>query len=380
MAVSFKRQLARRIIRGILRPMLRWQPLDAPVYGYSIILGVPWGLRHLLPVNLRFVARTDLTDLVKLYIVFDRTQRPGAEDLIRDVHQSFAQLPIEFLFHPPVAGKIVERINVSTYYNSMNCVTALSQCRTKYALLHDFDLYPLEPGYFREVVQAMQQRGLRFCGLEYTLFDGLTEEDRLIGTWCLGMDVEWLRANHRPIDCFQRIARLDGRLIQLDPFSYLQTKTSERDLVKTLDGRACCHVGNLCGTYIRYKTGRKPDFVWRLHYLWYLESLSGYDDRLSEVMEAMQRATSGNLRLGPFETDFSRTHVGCANVLREKLEQMEKALFGGVRPEVHAYLDAFAEFLKRCGDRTPLHQDVKLPRADVGRNQDMLAFRVRVSP
>lgn len=363
MAVSLSRRVTRRMIRAILSPLLSWEPLREPVEGYSLILGVPWELRHMLPVNLQFVARQDLSGLDKLFVVFDRTQRPGAEHLIEQVRRSYPQLPIEVLFHADLPGRIVEKVNVSTYYNSMNCVTALRRMRTRHAILHDFDLYPLVPHYFRSIWDCLRKRDLHFCGLEPTDFDGLHVEDNILGTWCLGMDVQWIRNEHHPIEVFQRIKRFpDGRLVQLDPFSYLQTKTTQRALAATVDESDVCHVRNLCGTYIRYRTGRRPDFVWRLHYLWYLESLCGMDQRLGEVINAMSRAASGMLRVGDYETDFSHTHATCANVLRKELTRMEEALFGRCRPEVQEYLDGFESFLSRHGEHTPLDKFEKVRR------------------
>jgi hypothetical protein len=173
------------------------------------------------------------------------------------------------------------------------------------------------------------------------------------------MDAAWIRGNYRPIDCFQRLHRINGRLVQLDPFSYLQTKTEQRELVGTIDENACCHIKNLCGTYIRYKTGRKPDFVWRLHYLWYLQYLTGEAHRLPEVVDAMQSSDSGELDVCGFKVDFSKTHVTCSNVLADELSRMEVALHGFCRPEVKEYTDAFSTFLQKHGDNSSLEHFTK---------------------
>ena len=79
------------------------------------------------------------------------------EGVIEQARREFPALPLEFCFYPPRAGRLVERIDVSTFFNSMNNVTALGRCRTRWALLHDFDLYPLAPNYFRDVIEKMQR-------------------------------------------------------------------------------------------------------------------------------------------------------------------------------------------------------------------------------
>lgn len=351
-----RHRLGREGVKFALRHELRWRPMENPLGGFSIVLGVPWDLRHLLPVNLQFVDQTNLEGLRDLFVVFDRRQREGGEELMRAVRERFPDLPITFLFYEPRPGRIIERVNISTFYNSMNTITALQRCRTRYAILHDFDLYPLDPEYFRRVVDSMGSRELRFSGLELTHFDGLTDDDAIIGTWCLGIDVAWLRENWKPIHCFHRSARLDGREVNLDPYSWIQTKTPERALADGIDAGSCCHVRNLCSTFLRFVSGDPFKPVWRLHYLWYLEELSGEEGKIDAVTRAMDAANSSILTVDDRAINFADTRVTCANVLRDELERMEGALFGSVRGETTEFIDAFARFLAQFGDSERLDE------------------------
>ena len=350
------RQMLRRVVlRGMARrvvgAMVPWPRLERAEEGYSIILGVPWALRHLLEVNLRFVAQTDTTGLATVFVVFDRTERPGAEGIIEAARAAHPSLPLEFCFYPKSAGRLIERIDVSTFYNSMNNVTALSRCRTRWAVLHDFDLYPLVPNYFRDVVGKMQREGLRFCGLELTNFDGLSDEDLILGTWCLGMDAQWLRNEHRPHEVFHRIGQVGGRTVNLDPYSWLQSREPRRALVGTIDHTAACHVRNLCSTHLRFTTGRPAKVVWRLHYLWYLEWLAGGDTpeatRMERVAAIMDAADEPVIEIDGLRASFAGTDPTCANILESELGRMERFLVGRVRPEVEAFVCGFRAFLER---------------------------------
>jgi hypothetical protein len=331
---------------GALSP---WPRMGEPEPGYSIILGVPWALRHLLGVNLRFIDRTDKAGLARVFVVFDKAERPGAEGVIEAARREFPGLPLEFCFYPRRAGRLVERIDVSTFFNSMNNVTALARCRTRWAVLHDFDLYPLVPNYFRNVVEKMERESLRFCGLELTNFDGLTDEDLILGTWCLGMDAQWLRNEHKPHEIFHRIGMVNGKRVNLDPYSWLQSREPRRALVGTVDATDAAHVRNLCSTHLRFTTGRPAKVVWRLHYLWYLEWLGGGEGsgRMAEATRRMRGATGPTLEIDGYRADFADTDPTCANVLRDELTRMEVFLHGSVRPEVGEFVEAFAEFLRR---------------------------------
>lgn len=352
--MSLRKSIGREVVKGVLRPLLRWRKLERPEEGFSIILGVPWDLRHLLSVNLRFVARTDLTRLKKLYVVFDRRSKPEMAEIEAKARGQFPQLPMEFLAYPALAGRVVEGVHVSTFYNSMNTTLALGRCTTRHAILHDFDLYPLRPDHFTSIVDAMIANTWRFSGHELTHFDGLEDEDLQIGTWTLGIDVEWLRANYRPIDCFHRVTPHKGRKFNLDPFAWIQFRTPQRGLTTGFDATAFCHVQNLCSTYLRFLKRSWLNVAWRLHYLWYLENLSGNEGRLAQVVAAMRDSDDGVLHVDQYPADFRKTHASCGNVLRRELEAMERVMFGRTRDEVLEYLDGFDRFIHRFGETAPI--------------------------
>src|SRR5262249_25694907 len=94
--------MKRRWVKRLLAPLLSWSPLRDPADGFSIVLGTPWALRQLLPVNLRFLAGTDRRRLDKVLVIFDRVLQPGADAFVQDVAWDFRELPLEFHFHPPL--------------------------------------------------------------------------------------------------------------------------------------------------------------------------------------------------------------------------------------------------------------------------------------
>jgi hypothetical protein len=351
-----RQRIGREAVKFLLARLLSWRPLTNPSDGFTIILGVPWDLRHLLNVNLRFVEKTDLSRLEKLFVVFDRRKKPEMAVIESKIRAEFSALPLDFLWYPPVSGAVIERVHVSTFYNSMNTTLALSKCNTKYAVLHDFDLYPLRPDHFTSIVLAMQSKNLRFSGHELTHFDGLTDDELQIGTWALGVDVEWLRANYQPIDCFHRISEYHAREYNLDPFAWLQFQTSARGLTGKVDPSEFCHVKNLCSTYLRFIQNKPAKVAWRLHYLWYLEDLSGYTGRMKQIVRAMDSNSDGVLVVDSRRVCFSDVHASCANVLRTELLAMDHFLFGKTRDDTVTYLDSFESFIHRVGDNTELRE------------------------
>jgi len=343
---AVKGYLAREPVRYALNHALKWPVHQVLNEGYSLILGVPWHLRHLLNVNLEFIARTQSPSLQVVHVVLDRKSPQGLSQLEHSVAPHLQSLPLRFHCYSGVSGRIVEWADVSTFYNGMNCYTALSQMTTRHAILHDFDLYPLDPAYFEKIYMQMRDQHLEFCGVEYTMFDGLKPDDRVLGTWGLGMDVEYLFKRHRPVDIFHRLRIIRGRPVSLDPFSEIQLfSDTRRDRCQTLSTDSFCHVKNLCSSYLRLMTGRPVTLAWRLHYLWYLENLQNQRE-LEPVIDAMNSSSDRVLRMDGHVLDYSATHHTCANVLQRDLEHMDHFLFGEVREVTRSYIESFRLFLK----------------------------------
>jgi hypothetical protein len=343
---AIKAYLGREPVRQALNWALKWPAARPLAEGYSLILGVPWHLRHLLNVNLEFIARTQSPNLRAVHVVLDRKSPKGRAELEQSVAPHLRSLPLHFHCYSGIPGRIVEMADVSTFYNGMNCYTALSQMTTRHAILHDFDLYPLDPAYFEKIYQQMRDQDLKFCGVEYTHFDGLQEEDRVLGTWGLGMDVEYLYKNHKPVDIFHRLRIIRGRPVSLDPFSEIQLfADARRDRCQALTTDSFCHVKNLCSSYLRLMTGRPVTLAWRLHYLWYLENLQTQRS-LEPVVEAMNASDNKILRMDGRDLDYAVTHHTCANVLQQDLERMDRFFFGEVRDVIQSYVGAFRRFLQ----------------------------------
>ncbi len=342
------------VVRGLLRTMLRWAHTTGDRPGYSIVLGVPWMLRGLLGVNLRFVQRCDLSDVDAIYLVFDRPAQGGMDDFIAETRAAFGDLPLVFDHHYPVSGRLVQRANNASLFACMNWTLGIRAARTRYVVLHDFDLYPTHEAYFRRLYDQLCSDKLHFTANELTHFDGLTDKDNVLGTWSLGIDADWLRSNFKPVMCFHAVDKVGGRWTSLDGLTHIETKTDRRKLCETATRDHFVHVTNLCSVFLRYTSGQGFDPVWRLHMLWYLQHLSGDSGPMTRATEALGAAETAGLVVDGRTIDFTGTHVTCGDALRERVEAMERSLHGEVSDDVAAYLEASARYFDRIGERSEL--------------------------
>ena len=134
-AKYYAARIRRTALRGLLRPLLRWQPMPDPQPGYSILIGCTAPLAAMLGANLQLLARQDLADLDRIIIVFDRPADQIAYPVERVMRERFASLPLEFHFYPPLRAKLFGALRVPWIYSWASWVQAMNACRTRYALL-----------------------------------------------------------------------------------------------------------------------------------------------------------------------------------------------------------------------------------------------------
>ena len=368
MPISIGTSISRETAKLALRPFLGWGDSPEPeqaIPGYSIVVGVPWLIRHLLPVNLHFVNLLELDNLVDIHLVFDRAPRDGAETLISELRTTYPHLPLRFHFFDRALGRIVEPINSAGFYCATAWCTGLRESRSTHVVLHDFDMYPLVPDYFERIYLTAVRQNLRFCGIDFLTYDGITEQDRIVCTWSLGIDRQWLKQTHRLIDCYHGSRIHDGQLIHADPFTNLQLKTPPRDIVESWDRKPRSHVSNLCSTVLELvKDSKRVHVGWRLPYLWYLESVHLSDQELAEnadgLVRQMRSSRNGQLTIGPYSGDYSNVHASGSNSLKEEIEVMEIAVHSRVRPQIESVLTEFENFLLTHGDSSPIYADGEL--------------------
>lgn len=335
-----------------MAPLLRWQqPHKQKIDAYSIIVAVPHVLKDLLPLSLRFIRHTMRANLHQIILCFDRPNFYHDEKLIALCNVNYPDLPLKFCYLPTASGLLATFIDRSKFYASLAWVTGLDECQTRYAIIHDFDLFPVLDRYFDHMYEILKSREMYVLGREWTDFGGLQEADCIYGSWGLGLNVEWIVQSFRPIDCFHRIDNFKGTKIDFDPFCWIQSKTSRRCSIETHDDDFV-HFVNIVSTYQRWMTGQKMQPEHCLHSAFYLLDLVGFGPGIKSITDKMLDARSGVFSIDDRIIDFSYTNIDCARVVDHKICRLEKLLFGFIRKPVIDYIREFYDFLQRHGGRS----------------------------
>lgn len=338
------------------RVFLQWPSAEGKDSSYSIMIGVPTVLKNLLPLNLLFIEKQKLNHLTEILIVFDRVYRSEYESDIEYIQKRFSHLPIRFLFYPTFIGRVVEFLNGPSWYNTMNQICALSNCKTSHLIVHDFDLYPTRPDYFFELYSYTQENNLDIAGTEYSNFYGLNVTDNICGTWALCFNVASIRNRFKPYQLFHTWQWYRGELVLRDPTVRVQFLSPKRGKVPSLSPSDYCHVNNLCSTALSVSKGKPFNIAWRFHLLIYLKYLNSESPDFIHFSEQMNNANSATIEFEGRPVNFSDVHITCMNVLKTMVMQLETYLYESARENVILFLDRSYQFISKFGDTRPVEK------------------------
>ena len=232
-------QLRRLPILRALRNLTRWEPLDNPAEGYSIIIGCNTRLARMLSCNLKYLVRQDLSHLAKILIIFDRPREEMPDDIEAVISSRFPTLPIEVLYYTKLQERIASALHWPSVQAWLSWSIGIGRLETQYGFLHDFDAMLLRADMIEERFRTICERGDEYLGIRFYEGHGLVPDDELATTFELMFDAQFVRREFVPLDLFNHVARFRGRRVDFDTFLYAQSRrgkastaaVAEEDLV-----------------------------------------------------------------------------------------------------------------------------------------------------
>jgi hypothetical protein len=344
----------RAAIRRVISPFRRWRPLDDPESGYTILIGCNAPLAAMLGANLQMLSQQDLTDCDKIIVVFDRPAGQIEYPVERVMRERFPSLPLEFLYYPRRQAKVFGALRWAWIYSWASWMQALAACRTRYALLHDFDAMLLRRDIIQERYREISRRGAQWCGIKYYKGNGVVADDGLVTTFEMMLDVPFVRERFRPIDAFNHVAVYNGRTVDFDTFLYAQTRGGKSFVLPIAEADMVHPSQVICQFSALSRTGRyAPPNGGNLWFVPYFLYLSGEP-------ASMERATADLLttrdRTIPFfggRLDASLLTQAQFDRVVKQVGYLERAVAGEVRPDVQAYLDAIGRLLPETAEARP---------------------------
>jgi hypothetical protein len=289
--------------------------------------------------NLACLLNQDLGNLAETILVFDGSRNP---DLEARVTREFPRLRCRFLYYSPFQRFLTRLVRWPWINSWLSWSKAIAAVTTRYAVLHDFDAMLLHPSFLDTRYRQIRAGGCEYLGVRYYSGLGILPEDGLVTTFELFFDCRFVRETFRPIDLFNHVSMWRGRSVEFDTFLFAQSQAG-RTRVIPADLDTMVHPSQLICQFAYHQNGdpRLPAATNNLMILPYFLAVGGDPSPMHALTVSMSRDSSG------WVTFFRRPLKVCAlsqahvKWIVKQITHLETALFGQVRPEVQAYLDAF---------------------------------------
>ena len=243
----------------------RWASRPPQQPGYTLLLPVPGDLPVFLDLALAVCRTQRSADRVATVVIPDRDTPVIAER----VEQAAAGWdgPLELLPLPLFDRVLLPRLGDPGRFHGAQLIRGVSRARSSHIVLHDADLFLMDPDVHQEEFTRARDGDLDALGVSPPWDSWYAERGRrLAATWELCGRVDWLRA-HPPHRHLGHVATVDGEEHMFDTTFWAQLHTpAERIAVADDLADRVVHFNYVISTYRRFQrsTGSFHDDGFRL--------------------------------------------------------------------------------------------------------------------
>lgn len=174
----------------------RWPPPPEPEPGYSLLFTVPPDLPVFLRLAVEVCRRQDPTGRIETLVVPDRLHLPFRA-VFDEVARSWPDGKLRLVEHDRRCQVTLPWLKTPSEIHWLQLITGAGAARGTHAILHDADLFALEPGYLRSLFETCRDRDLAClgnaapgAGMEWTEMPRFAH---VVALWELTFELAWMR-------------------------------------------------------------------------------------------------------------------------------------------------------------------------------------------
>ncbi len=343
------RQLMRFPVNALLSTTVAWEPPGQLADGYSIAMACVASLAPLAVANFRLCAKNCGPRLCELIAVFDCRPENIPECVVEAASEISSSIKVTLVGYDARQYRVNRLAKHGWVYAWTSWCLAIARSKTRAVIIHDLDALPIGPMLFEQIYDHWVLANAEFCGINLYSGNGVDEEMGLVRTSELAFDSDYIRRRFRPIDLFNKMRHVDGRLVNFDTMLHAQWKSLRR-VVQPIDEVKLVHPSQLICQYNDLISGRS-DLAGRNHslpvlpYFLYLGGdatwLRVVGSQLKDAVTARVSFVNRCMRLDAIPPEHWAW-------MEKQIRRLEQANFGETRPEVSDYLTGF---IHRAGSR-----------------------------
>jgi len=175
----------------------RWRtPAPALREGYTLLMTVPPDLPVFLRLAVDMCARQDLTHLFETIVVPDH-QHPRFAGIVDELAKQWPAGKMRLVEIPRFDRILRKLVRANSLIHWFQLIAGVEETQTRHALLHDADLFLLNPRFLREHYEECVRRDLCVLGLERpwnkSEWWGQKGFDHLVALWEIEFEAKWMR-------------------------------------------------------------------------------------------------------------------------------------------------------------------------------------------
>jgi hypothetical protein len=320
----------------------QWDKTEvARVPGYTIVIPVPGDLPVFLKIALEVCDKQDPAHLCEILVIPD--QLPNAfRECFADWSNAYTARPVR-LVHLRAWERWKTRVRPNGMVTHwLQVIRGIQAVRTNHALLHDADLFILEPRFMRTLYDTCVERELACFGVSAIDDPWYGEQGfhHLTTTWELLFRVDWFM-RFPPWQHRAHVNSLNGIKHNFDTTLFPQCQTSPQLIARAEEEAGFIHLKHLIATYRYFQKSKPPyeDGFFRLLFVRLLNdayALSSAEDALPSLKELIRGTHDSTARV-TFLRPETRAHYPD---FRAKLERLLAS--GCLEPEKASALAAGA--------------------------------------
>jgi len=244
----------------------RWRAAPpAPLEGYTVLINIPGDLPLFLDIAVEVLRQQDPTHFVEALVIPDKITPEIREGYAKAVKR-WPEGRLRFVVLPAVDRMITGFLNNPSHNHWLQIIRGIEASRTTHALIHDADLFLIDPQFLRKLYDKCEREKLACVGIspvwdKWFHQQGLTA---LAATWELMVDNAWFRS-FKPWEHHGHRGECCGQSHIFDTTLLPQTKTPPERIAR-LENLPFVHFNYVISTYRSFQKAQGPfeDSYYRL--------------------------------------------------------------------------------------------------------------------
>jgi hypothetical protein len=344
----------RKALRARLRDLVRWEPARELTPGCTAVIGVCSSMPDVLLSNLTCLRDHSWPELREVIAVADTVPGGLDPDIEREAAAILGPIPLRLVYHSDHQHAVGRKLGLPYVYCWVSWCIGLGLCKTRVALLHDYDALILGDRLERRYHEFVES-GAFIQGIRWYDTNGVIPEDRLTTTFETFLDVSWVRRYH-PIRLFHDLGIVGGRSRDYDILLELQHNSTppEKRTVSSMAEADLVHPSQMVHQYTMFRRqpgGPLPSFS--IPMIPFFESLHAGPDPLERSIRQIRDRKPGSKTFA-FLRDDLLVNFGSLSTgqVDWALKQMVRACVGrNLSPDPVLY--AYGEELYGLADTPP---------------------------